>query len=63
MITDPFKLLGRFLVAGFQITGYVVTFIAQVGWYFVHAQPDKIGDSLGFLGRAVTDALGDALRK
>lgn len=63
MITDPFKLMGRFLVASFQITGYVLTFAAQTGWYLAHAKPDKIGDALGLLGRSITDALGDALRK
>ena len=63
MITDPFKLMGRFLVASFQITGYVLTFITQICWYFMHGQSDKIGDALGFLGRSITDALGDALRK
>lgn len=63
MVTDPFKLLGRFVVAGLQITGHVMTFIVQVGWYLGHAQTDKIGDALGYLGRSISDAIGDALRR
>ncbi|MEW6610809.1 MAG: hypothetical protein AB1352_04280 [Patescibacteria group bacterium] len=63
MLTDPFKLFGRLIVASIQITGYVVTFVIQFVLYSARGQRDKVVDAIGYLGRSVSDAVGNALRK
>jgi hypothetical protein len=59
LLLDPFKLLGRLLVAGFRIIGYGAVFVVQVCWYLTHLQPDKVGDAVGYFGRGVVDALAE----
>ncbi len=56
---DPFKVLGRLLVAGFRITGYFIVFLGQATWYLVCREPTRIGDAGGYLGREIIDALKD----
>lgn len=57
MLTNPFKLFGRFLIAGFQIAGYTVTFVIQVLWYLWYRRTHEIGHALGDFGRTVTNAI------
>lgn len=59
---DPFKLFGNIFLACFKITGYFFVFIVQVTWYAVFREPNKIGDAFGYLGRGVTDAIGDIFK-
>lgn len=59
ILGNPFKLFGRLLIAIFKITGYTVTFIAQVVWYLFHRQTHDIGLAFGDYGKAVTNAIGD----
>lgn len=59
ILSDPFKLFGRGLVACFKIAGYTITFIMQILWFISHGRTDKIGDAFGGFGRSVTDAIGD----
>jgi hypothetical protein len=59
---DPFRLAGKLFVAAFRITGYTCAFLMQCCVYVVYRQPEKVGDALGDLGRATTDALADIFR-
>lgn len=59
---DPFKLFGKMFLACFKITGYFFVFIVQVIWHTAYRQTDKIGDDFGYLGRGVTDAIGDIFK-
>ncbi len=61
ILSDPFKLFGRLLIAGFKIIGYTLTFIAQVIWYIFHRQTHDIALAFGDFGRSVTNAIGDIL--
>jgi hypothetical protein len=58
VLTNPFKLFGRLLIAMFKIMGYTLTFIVQVVWYLFHRHHD-IGLAFGDYGKAVTNAIGD----
>ena len=58
---DPFRLFGRFLVAGLKIVGYLLTSILQVAWYLAQGRVDKVGDVVGYVGRGITDAIADAV--
>lgn len=57
MVSDPFKLFGRLILAGFRIGGYVITGIAESAWYIAHGRRDLIGQVIGDLGRGITNAL------
>lgn len=59
MLGNPFKLFGRLLIASFKITGYTLTFIAQVIWYIFHRQTHDIALAYGDFGKSVTNAIGD----
>jgi len=61
-MTDPFRLFGRLILAGFKIAGYFVTGLAQAGWYLAHGRRDLLGQIIGDLGRGITDALSDVLK-
>lgn len=63
---SPFKLMWRFLIAGFRIAGYLCTFIVQAILYLRLGGPQykfKLGDAAGQLGKGVTDALADVFRE
>lgn len=62
MLPNPFKLFGNMLLACFRITAYFFVFFIQVAWYVVFRKPDKIGDAFGYLGRGITDAIGDIFK-
>ena len=59
---DPFKLMRRLMLAFFKITGYSAVYFAQAIWYGAQGRRDKIGDTIGFWGKATTDALADIFR-
>lgn len=59
---NPFKLFGNIFLACFKITGYFFVFIIQVFWHIAYRQTDKIGDAFGYLGRGITDAIGDIFK-
>lgn len=59
---NPFKLFGNLLLASFKITGYLIVFVVQVIWHVAYRQNDKIGDDFGYLGRGITDAIGDIFK-
>lgn len=61
MLSDPFRLFGRLILAGFRIGGYVITGIAESAWYIAHGRRDLIGQVIGDLGRGITNALSDVL--
>lgn len=61
MVTDPFKLFGRLILAALKIGGYVVTGIAESAWYIAHGRRDLLGQVIGDLGRGITNALTDAI--
>ncbi len=63
VIGNPFKLLGRLLIASFQITGYTLTFIVQIFCYLYYRQRYMIADAFGFFGRGVTDAIVGIFRR
>jgi len=64
-MVSPFQLANRIFVAGFRILGYCIVFIAQVIYYLCFGQRglERIGDAFGNLGRGITDAVADILRK
>ena len=47
---DPFRLIGRLMLAFFKITGYSVVYLVQAIWYGAHGRRDKYGDTIGFWG-------------
>jgi len=55
-LSDPFKLFGRLILAGFKITGYLLTGAAEAAWYIAHGRRDLLGQVIGDLGRGITDA-------
>jgi hypothetical protein len=55
---DPFKLFGRLFVSTIVVTGYLFVFLAQMVWYLVFRQPDRIGEAFGYLGRKIADEMG-----
>ncbi|MCF6147716.1 MAG: hypothetical protein E3K37_03560 [Candidatus Kuenenia sp.] len=57
VLMNPFKLLGRLLIAGLQITGYTASFIVQIFGYLYYRQRYMIIDAFGSFGRSVTDAI------
>ena len=59
---DPFRLIGRLMLAFFKITGYSVVYLVQAIWYGAHGRRDKYGDTIGFWGKATTDALADIFK-
>jgi hypothetical protein len=61
MMSDPFKLFGRLIVAGFKILGYLVTGLAEAAWYTTHGRKDLLGQVIGDLGRGITNALARVL--
>jgi hypothetical protein len=61
VLSDPFRLFGRLILAGFRIGGYVITGIAESAWYIAHGRRDLIGQVIGDLGRGITNALSDVL--
>jgi len=62
-MSDPFKLFGKLLLAGFRITGYFVSCCLQAAWYLAHGKRELVGDAIGYLGRDVTNAIADIFRK
>ena len=62
-MSDPFKLFGRLLLAGFRITGYFVSCSVQAAWYLAHGKRELVGDAIGYFGRDVTNAIADIFRK
>lgn len=60
---DPFKLIGKLLVATFVISSLLFVFIVQVVWYLVNRRPEKVGEAFGYLGRGVIDAIADIFRR
>jgi hypothetical protein len=54
---DPFKLFGRLVLAGFKVTGYVLTGAAETVWYLSHGRKDLLGQVIGDLGRGITNAV------
>lgn len=60
---NPFRLLGRILIAGCKICGYSISFGAQSLWYLIYRRPDRIGASIGSLGSATTDAIAEIFRR
>jgi len=60
---DPFKLMGKLMLAFFRILGYSVVYLAQAVWYGAHGRRDKLGDTIGFWGKATTDAIGDIFKR
>lgn len=62
VLGNPFKLLGRLLIASFQITGYTIVFVAQILWFISYRRRDIIGDAFGSFGRSVTDAIAAIFR-
>jgi hypothetical protein len=61
-IMDPFKLMARLLLAGFKISGYFVTCMAQSLWYVANGKRDLIGDAIGYFGRETTNAIAEIFR-
>jgi hypothetical protein len=59
---DPFKLMGRVMLAAFKITGYLVACLAQAIWYVAHGQRELIGDAIGYFGRDTTNAIAEIFR-
>jgi len=57
MVSDPFKLFGRLILAGFKIGGYIITGGAEAAWYIAHGRRDLLGQVIGDLGRGITNAL------
>ena len=55
-MSDPFKLFGRLILAGFKITGYLLTGSAEAAWYIAHGRRDLVGQVIGDLGRGITNA-------
>jgi hypothetical protein len=60
-MSDPFKLFGRLIVAGFKIVGYVITGAAESAWYIAHGRRDLLGQVIGDLGRGITNAMAKVL--
>lgn len=60
-MSDPFKLFGRLLLAGFKITGYLFTGATEAAWYIAHGRRDLLGQVIGDLGRGVTNAFAKVL--
>jgi hypothetical protein len=56
-MSDPFKLFGRLIIAGFKIGGYLITGAAESAWYIVHGRRDLLGQVIGDLGRGITNAI------
>lgn len=57
VMSDPFKLFGRLILAGFKITGYMITGAAETAWYVAHGRRDLVGQVIGDLGRGITNAI------
>lgn len=57
MTTDPFKLFGRLILAGFKIGGYFFAFLGHTLWCYAHRHPEHAGDAIGDFGRGVTDVI------
>ena len=60
-LSDPFKLFGRLILAGFKITGYLLTGVVEAAWYVAHGRRDLLGQVIGDLGRSVTNAFAKVL--
>lgn len=56
-MSDPFKLFGRLILAGFKIAGYLFTGTAETLWYIAHGRRDLLGQVIGDFGRSVTNAV------
>lgn len=61
-MADPFKFMGRLLLASFKITGYTIVYLSQAAWFLAHRRRDKIGDTMGYWGRATTDAVSEIFK-
>lgn len=59
---NPFNLMGRLMLASFRIAGYSAVYLAQAIWFGAYGRRDKFGDTLGYWGKATTDALADIFR-
>jgi len=57
VLTNPFKLFGRLLVAFFLITEYTVTFFIQVLWYIIGRQKRRIVDAYASFWKNVLDTI------
>jgi hypothetical protein len=62
-MSDPFKLLGRLLLAFFKIGGYAISCGLQAIWYLAHGKRELVGDAIGYFGRDVTNAISDIFRE
>jgi hypothetical protein len=56
---DPFKLFARLILLGLKIAGYTIACAAQSLWYVAHGHKELVGDAIGYLGRDVTNAIGE----
>ncbi len=54
--------MGRLMLASFRIAGYSAVYLAQAIWFGAYGRRDKFGDTLGYWGKATTDALADIFR-
>lgn len=61
-VLNPFHLFGRMLLASFKITGYVVSYSAQAVWHLASGNRSHVGDAIGNLGHAMTDAISEIFR-
>lgn len=59
---DPFKLMGRMVLAAFKVTGYFVACLVQALWYVAHGKRDMVGDAIGYFGRDTTNAIAEIFR-
>jgi hypothetical protein len=57
MLTNPFTLFGKCLIAAFQVTGYTITLVIQVLWYLWYRRTHELGHAFGDFGRSVTNAV------
>jgi len=60
-MSDPFRLFGRLVLAGFKIGGYLITGVAEASWYVAHGRRDLLAQVIGDLGRGITNALAKVL--
>ena len=63
MVLDPFVLLGRIVLAAFQIVGYSLAYGFQALWSIGHSRRDKVGDAVAVWGKAVIDSLVAVFRR
>ena len=59
ILSDPFKLFGKLLLAGFKITGCIIALLPQLIWAIANRQRDRIFDVWSKFVKGVTDAVAE----